>query len=97
MHPPQLVINVSGGLVRDIFCSVPGLQVLVVDWDVGDSFPGEPGIVDVPLHEGGCAAQVREASVAPLCELAGTDTGAAIDAAYEQRVLCDIPSEVSYA
>ncbi len=89
MHQPQLVINLNGGLVRDVFCSVPGLQVLVVDWDVGDSFPGEPGIVDVALHEGSCAAHVRDMPVASLRELAGTDTGAAIEAAYEQGVLRD--------
>jgi hypothetical protein len=89
MHPAQLVINLNGGLVRDVFCSVPGLQVLVVDWDVGDSFPGEPGIVDVALHEGSCAAHVRDVPIEPLSDLAGTDTGAAIEAAYEQGVLCD--------
>ncbi|MCY2993888.1 MAG: hypothetical protein NTY19_39335 [Planctomycetota bacterium] len=89
MHQPQLVINLYGGLVRDVFCSVPGLQLLVVDWDVGDAFPGEPSIVDVALHEGSCAAHVRDMQLEPLSELAGTDTGAAIEAAYEQGVLRD--------
>ena len=87
MHQAQLVINLYGGLVQDVFCSVPGLQVLVVDWDVGDSFPGQPSIVDVALHEGSCAAHVRDMQVEPLSDLAGTDTGVAIEAAYEQGVL----------
>ena len=94
MHQPKLVINLYSGLVRDVFCSVPDLQVFVVDWDVGDSFPGEPGIVDVALHEGGCAAHVRDMQAEPLSELAGTDTGAAIEAAYEQGVLREKHHEV---
>ena len=89
MHQAQLVINLYGGLVRDVFCSVPGLQVLVVDWDVGDSFPGEPGIVDVPLATGSCQACVSDFASASLNELAGTDVEAAIDAAFQQGVLCD--------
>ena len=35
MAKHQLVINMNGGLVQDVFGSVPGVQVLVVDWDVG--------------------------------------------------------------
>jgi hypothetical protein len=49
MTKTRIIINLQGGLVQDAFCSVPGVQVLVVDWDVEGSFPGEPGIVDVPL------------------------------------------------
>jgi hypothetical protein len=75
MHQPQLVINLNGGLVRDVFCSVPNLQVLVVDWDVGDSFPGEPGIVDVALHESTRAAHVRDM---PVESLSGRTTTSSI-------------------
>jgi hypothetical protein len=76
-------------LVRDVFCSLPGVQVLVVDWDVEGSFPGEPGIVDVPLATGPCQACVSDFASASLNELAGTDVEAAIDAACQQGVLCD--------
>jgi hypothetical protein len=89
MTKPQLVINLRGGLVQDVFSSVPDVQVLVVDWDVGDFVPGEPGIVDVPVHEAHRAAHVRDLAVQPLRELAGTDAEAAIDAAYEQGLLAD--------
>ena len=89
MTKPQLVINLNGGLVQDVFSSVPGLQVLVVDWDVEDSFPGEPGIVDVPLPDGPCQVCVSDLPVVSLGELAGTDAEAAIDAAHEQGVLRD--------
>jgi len=89
MTIPQLIINLHGGLVQDVFCSVPGVQVLVVDWDVEGSFPGEPGIVDVPLASGPCQACVSDFATASLQELAGTDVEAAIDAACQQGVLCD--------
>ena len=89
MTRPQLIINLHCGLVQDVFCSVPGVQVLVVDWDVEGSFPGEPGIVDVPLASGPCQACVSDFATASLQELAGTDVEAAIDAACQQGVLCD--------
>jgi hypothetical protein len=89
MTRPQLVINIRGGVVQDVFCSVPGPQAIVVDWDVGDSVPGKPGIVDVPVHEAHCAAYVQHLAVRELRELAGTDAEAAIDAACEQGLLAD--------
>jgi hypothetical protein len=89
MTRPQVIINLHGGLVQDVFCSVPDAQVLVVDWDVEGSFPGEPGIVDVPLAAAPCQACVSDFPTASLNELAGTDVEAAIDAACQQGVLCD--------
>ena len=89
MTRPQVIVNLNGGLVRDVFCSLPGVQVLVVDWDVEGSFAGEPGIVDVPLATGPCQACVSDFASASLNELAGTDVEAAIDAACQQGVLCD--------
>jgi hypothetical protein len=89
MPRPQLVINLSGGVIRDVFCSVPGIQVLVVDWDIAMSVPGEPGIVNVPVGSDFELACVTDLAIEPLAQLAGTDTEAAIDAAYEQGVLCD--------
>jgi len=89
MPRPQLVINMSGGLVRDVYCSVPGIQVLVVDWDIATAFPGEPGIVNVPVGTDCGLACVSEMAVERLAQLAGTDVEAAIDAAYQQGVLCE--------
>jgi hypothetical protein len=85
----QIVINMNGGLVQDVFRSVPGIQVLVVDWDVEGECPGDPGIVDVPLPDGPCRACVTDFPVAPMNEVAGTDVEAAIEAACQQGVLCD--------
>ena len=89
MTRPQLIINLHGGLVQDVFCSVPGVQVLVVDWDVEDACPDEPGTVDVPLRDGPSRACVTDFPVASMSEVAGTDVEAAIDAACQQGVLCD--------
>jgi hypothetical protein len=60
MTRPQLVINLFGGVVQDVFSSVPGLQVLLVDWDAEDPFPGEPGIVEVPVANGARQACVGD-------------------------------------
>jgi hypothetical protein len=87
MTRPQLVINLYGGAVQDVFSSVLGLQVLLVDWDVEDAFPGEPGVVEVPLPDGARQACVGDLQVSSLDGLAGTDVEAAVDAAYEQGVL----------
>ena len=89
MAKHQLVINMNGGLVQDVFCSMPGIQVLVVDWDVEGACPGDPGIVDVPLRDGSSQAWVSDFPVTSLNQLAGTDVEAAIDAACQQGVLCD--------
>jgi hypothetical protein len=89
MPRPQVIIEVDGGVVQNVFCSVAGIQVLLVDWDVEGSLPGEPGIVDVPLPHRSRHACISDVQVLPLDELAGTDIEAAIDAACEQGVLCD--------
>jgi len=68
---------------------VPGIQVLVVDWDIAMAFPGEPGIVNVPVRDDFALACVSEMAVERLAQLAGTDVEAAIDAAYQQGVLCE--------
>lgn len=89
MTRPRVIVSVHGGLVQDVFCSVPGVRVLVVDWDVDGSFPGEPGIVDVQLATGPSQACVTDVAATSADELAGTDVEAAINAAYQQGVLDD--------
>jgi len=89
MPRPHVIISLNGGLVQDVFCSVPDVQVLVVDWDAEGACPGDPGIVDVPLHDGPCRACVADFPVVPMSEVAGTDVEAAIEAACQQGVLCD--------
>jgi hypothetical protein len=84
----QIVINMNGGLVQDVFRSVPGIQVLVVDWDVEGACSDEPGIVDVPLPDGPCRTCVNDFPLTPMNEVAGTDVEAAVGASHTKGVLC---------
>ncbi|MBI3864898.1 MAG: hypothetical protein HY290_23730 [Planctomycetia bacterium] len=87
MPRPQVVLNVHGGIVQDVFASIPELQVVVVDWDTDG---GEnPAQVDLVLDGRTCSAAVIDMPHAPLEELAGSDVEQAIEAASEQGVLCD--------
>jgi hypothetical protein len=84
---------VAGSVIRvwSSRCRRSGDGVIIPsqDWLVQRSFPGEPGIVDVPLATGPCQACVSDFASASLNELAGTDLEAAIDAACQQGVLGD--------
>lgn len=83
MDRREIVIHVQGGMVQGVYGEVPGIQAVVVDWDVADAQPDEPGIVRVLLPRGSSVAAVCPYAVRPLCELAGSDTEAAIKAAVE--------------
>ncbi len=82
MAKSQLVINVYGGLVQEVFCSDPELEVLLVDWDVEPADAEHPSIVHVPADgRRSQPAYVASLSVQPLDALLGTQVAAAIDAA----------------
>lgn len=85
MTRPQIVVNVHGGIVQDVFASIPDLHVVVVDWDTErlDS----PALVDEPFGVRTCSASVVALPPVPLEELAGSDVEQAIDAACDQGVL----------
>lgn len=72
------MLNVSGGVVQDVFSSDPTTQVLVVDWDVERNTPTDCDIV--VLDDNQRQAQVADLRALPLDELAGTDVAAAIEA-----------------
>ena len=87
MSKSQLVINVYSGLVQEVFCSDPEIEVLLVDWDVEPADAEHPSIVHVPADD----RRPQLAYVAPLVvktleELQGTQVAAAIDAA--ERCSC---------
>lgn len=86
MTRPQIVLNVHGGIVQDVFASIPELHVVVVDWDT-DGLES-PVLVDLSLEGRRCSAVVVEMPPVPLEELAGSDVEQAIDAACDQGVLC---------
>lgn len=87
MSKSQLVINVYGGLVQEVFCSDPEIEVLLVDWDVEPADAEHPSVVQVPSD----SRRSQLAYVAPLTVQAldavhGTQVAAAIDAA--ERCSC---------
>jgi hypothetical protein len=74
----QIVLNLSGGVVQDVFSSDPTAQVLLVDWDVEGDPLADRDIVG--LDDGRRQAQVADIRVSPLDELVATDVAAAIEA-----------------
>ncbi len=80
----QLVINVYGGQVQDVFCSHPEIEVLLVEWDVDPSDAQHPSVVEVPIgHRRTALSHVAELTVQPLDALHGSDAAAAIEAAEQ--------------
>ena len=82
--PPKLkiVLNISGGVLHDVFGSDPAMVVILCDWDCEGSDPSEDDIVEIPDGRGGTQlAAVAEYPVSPLTDLAGTETDAALKAA----------------
>ncbi len=35
-----LIIEVSGGVIQEVYCNIEGIRVIKVDWDAGES-PGD--------------------------------------------------------
>ena len=87
MNPPLIILSVFGGLVQDIFCSIPDAQVVLVDWDQ-DPDPVFPR--DELVHgNGGCTALVGSFDARSIDDLANTDEEAAILEAQEKGMLDD--------
>jgi hypothetical protein len=79
---PKVVLNISGGVLQDVFSSEPTITVVLVDWDTEGCDPTENGIVEILDGHGGTQlAAVAEYPVSPLEQLADTDTEAALQAA----------------
>ena len=82
MAKTQIVINVSGGLVQDVFCSDPDTQVALVDWDTETCDPADDDIVAVNTADGHARfAHVAEYAAHPFSSLFGTDVATAMDTA----------------
>jgi len=79
---PKVVLNISGGVLQDVFGLDPAITVVLVDWDTEGCSPSDNGIVEIADGRGSTQlANVAEYPVSPLEELAGTDTEAALKAA----------------
>jgi len=81
MSPHQIVLNVSGGLVQDVFCCDPHVSLTVVDWDTEGYSPAEPGIAKVPLEHRFTSAWIGECEAIPLEKLIGSEVERALQAA----------------
>ncbi len=79
---PKVVLNISGGVLQDVFGSDPAISVLLCDWDTEGCDPSDNGIVEIADKWGRTQlANVAEYPVWPLEKLVGTDTEAAMKAA----------------
>jgi hypothetical protein len=79
---PKIVLNISGGVLQDVFSSDPAITLMLVDWDTEGCDSSDNGIVEIPDGRGGTQlADVAECPVRPLEQLAGTETEAALKAA----------------
>ncbi|MCE9554676.1 MAG: hypothetical protein K8T91_15070 [Planctomycetes bacterium] len=82
MQPTHIIINVHGGTVQDVFCSDSNAHVQIVDWDIQETEPNSPGIVEVEVEHGRQQlAFVGGLVPNPLTHLAGTDVEKALQAA----------------
>ena len=84
---PLIIVEVHGGVVQNVYCSIPNAKAIIVDWDADGCFPGEDGVVEIELRGRTQVASVGEMPLSPLEEMAGTDVGLAIDAARDQGAL----------
>jgi hypothetical protein len=79
---PKIILNISGGVLQEVFASDPAITVALVDWDTEGCDPSDNGIVEIPDGRGSTQlARVAECAVEPLEQLAGTETEAALKAA----------------
>lgn len=79
---PKIVLNISGGVLQDVFGSDPTIAVALVDWDTEGSDPSENDIIEIPDGRGGTQlAAVAKYPVLPLTDLTGTEADAALKAA----------------
>jgi hypothetical protein len=79
---PRIVLNISGGILQDVFSSAPDATVVLCDWDCDGTSGSENGIVKICDGHGGTkVANVAGCPLSPLSDLEGTEVGTALKAA----------------
>jgi hypothetical protein len=79
MPKVQIVINVYGGVVQDVYCSATEAELIVVDWDTDLCDESQSGLVQITEETGDKRlAFVSRHLPEPLEALAGTDVETAI-------------------
>lgn len=82
MKPNQIIIEVAGGVVQEVYCSDQGAHVTLVDWDSEGAGAGDPSVVEISVDGNRMQyAFVAVLSPRPLSDLAQTDTQVALRAA----------------
>ena len=84
MDKPRIIISMFGGLVQDVFCSIPDTQVVLVDWDQD---PDPPFVRDDLARGHNCSALVGAFDARSIEDLAATDEEAAIHDAQEKGLI----------
>jgi hypothetical protein len=77
MPRPQIVISVHGGYVRDVFCSIDDVEIVLVDWDIDPNYP-PPDVVQVVDAGRSKLALVGRFEARPFSDLSETNEAAAI-------------------
>ena len=75
---PQVVVNIHGGVVQDVYCDEPLADLVVVDWDTS---PDDEGITEAAHNGELLRAYVTHPIIEPRHRLAGSDLEAIVDAA----------------
>jgi hypothetical protein len=75
----RIVLNVSGGVVQDVFCSDPEAEVIVVDWETEGCDSSRDDVVEIEGR--GTAVFVAHPHRYSLQNLTGTVVEAALRAA----------------
>src|SRR5665213_1868596 len=92
MSRPQVVISVYGGVVQDVFCSEPDVQVIVADWDADGADLGA-GYVVVPDKFGKQSpARVSICKTEPLSAMRETPIEAALKRAEKLYAKISTPT-----
>jgi len=81
----QVVVNIYGGLVQDVYSSADDVEFIVVDWDTEGCILSDDDAVARVAESGGREnlAFVSKRHVEPIKQLAGTEAEAAIRYAQE--------------
>jgi hypothetical protein len=79
---PKIILDISDGVLQDVFGSDLDTTVVLCDWDCEGSDPSDDAIVEIPDGRGGTQlVAVAECPVLPWTDLSGTETDAAMKAA----------------
>jgi hypothetical protein len=86
MPKPEVILSIHGGVLQDVYASDPDIDIILVDWDVAGSVPDEEGLVHAVHNKRLVKAFVSRPNPFPLCDLAGSEIEALINAAEQQDV-----------